>query len=351
MLKNYIKIAWRNITKNRFYTIVNIVGLAAGIAFTLLIAAYVWGELQVNRGLRNAGQQYILQSRWKDGSMGYELTTLAELPKALKTDYPGLVADYYHWDGITSNVSRGDKHFRESIQIGDSTMLNMYGFELSEGDRNTAFTDPFSVVITKDIAIKYFGTIDAVGKTVSIESFLGSKHDFAVTGVLKTTSENSVLQLNEDNQSGFFLPLSAAKFMGRNLGGWQNSSLVGYVELQPGITPKDLEKPIHELLKKNASAQVQQNLTPYLVPLKTYHLSANNGVVKKMLYTLSSIALFILLMAIINFINLSISQSSSRMKEMGIRKVLGGMKKQLIYQSLIESTLLVMFATAFALFI
>jgi len=349
MIKNYFKIAWRNITKNRFYALVNIFGLSTGIAFTLLISAYVWGELQVNHQLKNADRQYILQSKWKDPSMGYELTTLAELPKALKTDYPNLVANYYHWDGISSNVSKDDKHFRESIQIGDSTLLNMYGFGLLHGDAHTVFIDPFSVVITQAKAIKYFGTTNVVGKMLTIESFLGLKHAFTITGVLKDVYENSVLNLN-DHES-MFLPIAAAKFMGRKVDGWNNASLVGDIELQSGINPKDLEKPIHDLLKKNASAQIQQNLTPYLVPLKTYYLSANKGVVKKMLYTLSSIVLFILLMAIINFINMCISQSSTRMKEMGIRKVLGGMKKQLIWQFLTESTLLVMLATVFALLI
>ncbi len=349
MFKNYFKIAWRNILKNRFYTVVNIFGLATGIAFTLLIGAYVWGELQVNRQLKNADRQYILQSKWKDPSMDFPLTTIADLPKALRTDYPNLVANYYHWDGISSNVSKGDKHFRESIQIGDSTLLNMYGFGLLHGDVHTVFIDPFSVVITQAKAIKYFGTTDVVGKTLTIESFLGSKHAFTITGVLKDVYENSILNLND--RESMFLSIAAAKFMGRKVDGWNNAIFVGDIELQPGINPKDLEKPIRELLKKNASVQIQQNLTPYLVPLKTYYLSANNGVVKKMLYTLSSIALFILLMAVINFINLCVSQSSGRMKEMGIRKVLGGMKKQLVWQFLIESVLLVMLATVFALVI
>ncbi|MEX8548716.1 MAG: ABC transporter permease [Mucilaginibacter sp.] len=349
MIKNYFKIAWRNIVKNRLFSLVNIIGLSTGIAFTLLIGAYVWGELQVNRQLKNADRQYIIQSKWKDPKMGYEITTLAELPKALKTEYPNLVANYYHWDGISSNVSKGDKRFRESIQVGDSTLLNMYGFALLHGNIHTVFTHPFSVLITEEKAIKYFGKTNVVGEMITIESFLGSKHGFTISGVLKKSPENSILNLNDHDN--MFLPISAAKFMGRKVDGWNNPSLVGNIELQPGITPKDLEIPIRNLLKKNTVIQIQQNLTPYLVPLKSYYLTANNGVVKKMLYTLSSIALFILLMAVINFINMCVSQSASRMKEMGIRKVLGGMKKQLVWQFLIESTLLVLLATVFALLI
>src|SRR5436190_14942405 len=115
MVKNYSKIARRNITKSPFYSVVNIVGLSAGIAFTLLIAAYVWKELQVNRDLKNVENQYIIQSKWKDPNQGYELATFGQMAKALKENYPGLVANYYRYDGITSNISKGDKVFREGI--------------------------------------------------------------------------------------------------------------------------------------------------------------------------------------------------------------------------------------------
>src|SRR3954467_3147862 len=147
MLHNYFTIAWRNIWKHKLFSLINIIGLSVGVAFTLLIAAYVWHELNVNADLRNADNQYIIQSKWKDPNMGYPLATIAHLPQALKEQYPHLVANYYHWDGVTSNISKGDKHFRESIQVGDSTFLKTYGFKLLHGDVNTALNDPFSVVI------------------------------------------------------------------------------------------------------------------------------------------------------------------------------------------------------------
>ena len=128
MLKNYFIVAWRNIIKRPFYSSLNIAGLSAGILFTLLIGAYVWNELQVNKNLRNADRQYFLRSVWKDQNIGPDITTLGPLSKRLKEAYPSLVANYYRWDGITSVVSKGDKHFRENIQLGDSTLLSMYGF-------------------------------------------------------------------------------------------------------------------------------------------------------------------------------------------------------------------------------
>src|SRR6185295_5338416 len=185
MIKNYFKIAWRNITKRRFYSLLNIVGLSTGIVFTFLIGAYVWNELQVNKKLRHAKNQYFLVSEWKDPNQGTDITTLGPLSKRLKEDYPNLVANYYRWDGITSVVSKGDKHLRENIQLGDSTLLSMYGFELLYGDKHTALNNPYSAVITKEIAIKYFGKPDIVGQNITIQSFSGGQHEFAITGVLK----------------------------------------------------------------------------------------------------------------------------------------------------------------------
>lgn len=350
MVKNYFKIAWRNIIKSPFYSVVNIFGLSTGIAFTLLIAAYVWSELQVNTNLKNSEQQYIIQSKWKDPNQGFQFTTLGTLAKALKENFPDLVANYHRWDGITSNVSKGEKGFRENISICDSTLLNMYGFSLLYGNAATALHEPFTVVITKDKAIKYFGKTDVVGQSLTIESFSGSKHDFIVTGVLNNIPENSVTDLINAYPNNFFVSTGNLHYFSRNMD-WQNPHIASYIQLQKGVKPEDLEKPIAQLVKQNAPPQMAANLTPFVISLKDYYLAANNGLVKKMIYALSAIALFILIMAIINFVNMSVSRSAARMKEIGIRKVLGGMKKQLIFQFLTESVIIVFIATLFALII
>jgi putative ABC transport system permease protein len=346
MLHNYFIIAWRNIWKHKQFSLINIFGLSVGIAFTLLIASYVWHELNINSDLKNAENQYIIQSKWKDPNMGYTLTALAAMPKALKEEYPDLVANYYHWDGVASTVSKGDKHFRESLQVGDSTFLTTYGFKLLHGDANTALNDPFSAVITQDRAVKYFGKTDVVGETLNIENFKGEKHDFVITGVLEKLSKNSVTHVIDQSNSTIFLPALAAKFLGRSLDGWANTAIVGLLELKPGAKPKDLDGPMRNLIKRNTPEPIAANLTPYLLSLKEYYQSAQT---KRMLYTLSVIALFILLMAVVNFVNICISRSSQRMKEMGIRKVLGGLRKQLIWQFLTESVLMVMLSTIIAL--
>lgn len=347
MFRNNLKIAWRNILRYRFHSFVNIGGLAVGIAFTFLIGAFVWAAFQVNSSLKNESNQYIIQSSYGNDPT-LSLTTVGNLAKALKEQYPGLVANYYRWDGITSTVSKGDKHFREGMQVNDSTLFSMYGFPVLYGDTKTAFKDPFSVVITEEIAKKYFGSAHVIGQTLTIDNFSGNKHDFMITAVLKSLPDNSVTKINDNNINGIFLPIASVNFFNRQIDSWNNASIVSYIELQKGITPKQLEQPIQYLVQHNSPPAISSQIHIKLTSLNDYYLSANNNLVEKMLYTLSCIAAFILLMAIINFVNISISKASSRMKEIGVRKVLGGMKKQLVFQFLTESVLLVFFSTIVA---
>jgi len=350
MLKNYFKIAFRNLGKNPFFSFINIFGLAIGIAFVLLIGGYIRSELLVNKNLRHSKNQYFLTSVWKDPNVGPAITTEGPLAKRLKEDYPILVANYYRWDGITSVVTKGDKHFRENIQLGDSTLLSMYGFPLMHGDPRTALNNHFSVVVTPEVAVKYFGRTDVVGETLTIQSFSGSLHDFAITGVLEEIPENSVTKLNDANNNTLFIPANTYAYFGRtDFDSWDNIYLPSYIELKDGVSPKDLEQPIRQLVNQNAPDVIKQNLTVQPVALTDYYLHKNNDLVKRMLYTLSFIALFILLMAVINFINISISSSSGRMKEIGVRKVMGSLRKQITAQFLTESVLLVFLATLLAL--
>ena len=348
MYRLYLKIAWRNSRKNAFHSLLNVLGLSIGIGFSLLIGGYVWNELRINRELRHASRHYIIQSKWKEPNMGQELTSLGPLAKSLREQYPNLVANYYRWDGVTSNVSKGDRVFREGLQLGDSTLLTMYGFPMIHGDPRTALNDPFSLVITENRAKKYFGKTDVIGQTLTIESFSGTRHDFMITGVLKDIPENSVVHLTPENDNQFYLPASSIPYFGRNIELWSNPNIVTFIELQDGVRAQDLVQPMQQLLQKHAPAGIAANLRPYAVPLQEYYLNRNNGLVKKMLFTVSIIALFILLMAVINFINVSISRSATRIREIGVRKVMGGIRIQLVQQFLTESVMLAFFATIIA---
>ena len=349
MLSNYIKLAYRSIRKNGFYSALNILGLGAGILFALLIGAHTWGELQVNQQLRQRERQYFLTSIWKNPDIGMEITCAGPLGKRLKEVYPHLVANYYRWDGITSVVSKGDKIFRDGIQIGDSTLLNMFGFELLHGDPKSALNAPYSVVITQQKALKYFGKTDVVGQTLNIQNFSGDNREFLITGVLRELSENSVTHLLSTDQNGLFVSLSCtAYFIRRNIDDWSNIIYPTYVELQPGVTAADLEKPLQTLIQQEAADFEKENLQIRPVALTEYHLQKNKALVRQMLFALSSAGLFILFMAIVNFINLSIGRSGARVREIGVRKALGGLKQQLAIQFLTESLLLVAVATVLA---
>ncbi|MEZ0484581.1 ABC transporter permease [Fibrella aquatica] len=348
MLQNYITIAWRNLLRRTFYSLLNMVGLAVGITFALLIGAYCWGEYQVNRSLRNANQQCLVQSQWTEENRGMDITSFAPVGPALKTEYPTLVANYYRFYGVSATISKGENHFRESIQIGDSTMLTMFDFPMLHGDPRTALTGPNSVVITADKAQKLFGKTDVLNQSLIIETPLGGKQPFLVTGVLKPLLDNSVSHLLSENNE-VFMSMSGVNFFGNGVFSWQNPYIVTYVELQPGVTPQALEKPLKQLLAKNTPPDVQKSLTAYVTPLPDYYLQSNNGLIRKLMTTLAAVGLFILLMAVVNFVNLSLGTSATRLREIGVRKVLGGLRRQLTAQFLIEAITLTALATGLSI--
>ncbi|MCE6992373.1 ABC transporter permease [Dyadobacter sp. CY323] len=348
MLKNYFKIAWRNLLKRKFYSLVTIFGLSVGMTFTFLMMSYVSGELNVNQDLRHADHQVIMRSKWKNADMGVDLATLGPLGETLKQDYPNLVANYYRYDGITVAFSKGDKHFREDVQTGDSTLLAMYGFPLLHGDARSALSAPNSIAITENKAIKYFGKTDVLGETLTLHNFIGGKQEFQITAVLKDLPNNSITHLLP-NQAEIFIPFSSMEGRKGAENNWEFPYMITFLELQKGVSIKDLDKPISQILRTHASEAMRANLQVYLTPLKLYYREANNGLVRKMILTLSGITAFILFMAIVNFVNISIGNSSSRLKEIGVRKVLGSLKRQLIGQFLAESVLLASLAMIFSI--
>lgn len=348
MLKNYFKIAWRHLLKRRFYALVTVLGLAVGMTFSFFMMSYVWGEMRVNAELLHAGNQYILRSKWTNPDMGVDMATLGPLGKTLKEDYPNLVANYYRYDAITVAVSKGDKHFREDVQVGDATLLSMYGFPLLHGSARFALSTPDAVAITEEKAIKYFGKTDVIGESLTLHNFVGGKQEFQVTAVLKTLPDNSVTHLLS-SQAEIFIPFSSLEGRKGSEDNWNFPYMISYLELRDGVSPHELEKAIQRELATHAPTGIRANLEVYLTPLSTYYREANNGIVSKMILTLSGITLFILVMAIVNFVNITIGNSASRLKEIGVRKVLGSLKSQLVGQFLAEAILLAFCAMVLAL--
>jgi ABC-type antimicrobial peptide transport system permease subunit len=351
MLKNYFTIAVRHLLRHKFYSAINILCLAIGITFSLIIGIYVLGQYNINASLKNVNNQYIVKSNWKVKEMGLDITTFGPLPKTLKEEYPHLVANYYRYNPVTNVVSAGDKYFKEDIAIGDTGFISMYGFPVLYGNRQHPFMDNNSAVITETMAMKLFGQKDVIDKTISILTTQnGAKQDYKVSAVLKDIPYNSVTNLVGDTYN-VFVPTEDNRYYagGDPSTGWNAAYEVGMVELQPGILPKQLEVPLKQMLAKYTTENVQRNLTVELTPVRDYYIKDHGGAARKMTTILSLAALFILLMAVINFVNINIGTSSYRLKEIGLRKVFGGAKTQLIVQFIAEAIILTIIAAILSL--
>lgn len=353
MFKNYLKIAWRNLLRRKFYSAINIFGLSLGVAFVFLVGSYVWGELQVNKNFKKIDRIFLLQTSHR-GSEGFAAAP-SPFAQVLKETYPHLVSNFYRSFWKSTIISNGEKHFRDNVQVGDSTLIDMFGFSLLYGNPGTLFDSPDAVVITEERALKFFGSANILGKTLTIQNTEGQDHDFIVTGVLKDIPANSINTVRANAKisvNSVFLSVNGVKqfYKGEDFLKWQAYSN-SYIELKEGVNPGDLIQPINRLIDSHVPAESKEMLQISLKSLSGYHLDANNGIVRKIIYTLSLTALFILMMAIVNFVNMSIASSMSRLKEIGLRKVMGGIKRQLILQFLIEATIISFIAVGFSLLI
>ena len=352
MFKNYLKIAWRNLLRRRLYTAINIIGLSLGVTFVFLTVGYIWSELQVNRNFKRADRIFLLQSEYLS-SVKVDAAP-SPFARALKEAYPELVSDYYRSFWKSTIISNGEKHFRDNVQIGDTTLINMFGLPLLYGNIKTLFDNPEAVVITAQRALKFFGTTDILGKTLSIQNSKGDHQDFVVTGVLSDFSAGSfnTVRANATIPANcVFLSINGVKkfYEGDDFSNWEYNRN-SYVLLKEGVTPADLVRPIRQLIASRVPAESRDGLNITLRPLTTFHLEENDGIVSKIIFTLSLTALFILVMAIVNFVNMSIAGSMSRLKEIGLRKVMGGLRLQLIFQFLIEATIVSFIAIVLSLF-
>jgi len=352
MLKNFFVIACRNLKRYKLFSFVNILCLSLGITFSLLIGVYIVKEKNVNGNLRNVDNQYLVKSKWKTKNMGLDITTLGPLAKTMAEEYPSLVANYYRYNPVTNVISVGDNHFKEDISIGDTTLVSMYGLDVLYGNKQQPFRDNNSAVITESMARKFFGKADAINQTISVQTLVNNeKQNYLVTAVLKDIPYNSVTGLLGINYS-IFIPTVDNRYYpgGDPSASWSGIYEIGLIELKDGIKSADIKTLIRQVVEKNAPENIKNNLDIELAPIKDYYVKANNGAVQRMTFTLTLIGGFILLMAIINFVNISIGTSSYRIKEIGLRKVLGGQRKQLVFQFLSESVLLSMIAGIISLF-
>ncbi len=361
MLKNYLKTAFRNLVKNKFYSLINIVGLAVGIATCLLILLYVLDELSFDRYNTNASRIYRVNNEIKFGDNHIDLAVApALLGTTMVKEFPQ-VEQYtrIQWHGSLL-VKKGNDNLREDrVAYGDSTLFAVFTLPMLAGDPKTALKEPHSLVITETIAKKYFNNVDVVGKEMIINDSLNYK----ITGVIKDIPSQS--------HFNFDIFVATSENPSSREDNWLSENWNTYILVKKNTDLNKLHTDLNKMMDRYVGPELQgaTNMTldqfkksggyirASLTPLTDIHLNSNktgeldgNGNIQ-FVYIFSAVAIFILLIACVNFMNLSTARSSNRAKEVGVRKVLGSLKKNLIKQFLTESLLISFVALIFAVLI
>ncbi|MCH8127891.1 ABC transporter permease [candidate division KSB1 bacterium] len=342
MLLNYIKIAFRNMVHQKLYSGINIVGLAIGIGCCLLIFLFVRNELSYDKFHQNAEniyRVYVTEDPPDRDAFTY-VQTPALMAEAMEKSFPE-VESAVRVLTRTDNLRFGDKNFSENYHLVDSDFFEIFSFPLIAGNPSTVLQNLNSVVLTESMASKIFGSTDILNQTLSIK--LGNAfHDFTITGIAKDCPTNSSIQFSIaipfDNARSFMRP--------RALTSWFNVFLETYVVLSAALAHPEMESKLEAVVKNNYSKEGADIVTLQLQSITDIHLNpdipAGFVATSDPIYStiLSIVALLVLGIACINFMILSIGRSASRTKEVGVRKVLGALKSQLIKQFWGEAVLM-----------
>ena len=351
MLKNHLRSAWRNIIRGRGYSALNIFGLATGMAVALIIGLWVHDQYVYDHFLPAYKRLYQVRRNFygNGDTLNYGGTSL-KLADALRNQIPEIESVAETDGGNLHGLMAGDRklYVKGNQVAGD--FLTMFQFPLLEGEAKNILNDPYSIVLTESIAKALFGNEDPLNKTVRFDN----KNDLKVTGVLKDVPNNSSLQFN------FLVPFSYLESadswvkLARSKGyGWTNFTT--YVLLKQGILYAQIAPKIRDLEKTEKDNSMSMTTNIILDPIENWHLYGNfeNGkpVAGFIEYVriFSAIGLLVLLIACINFVNLTTARSEKRAKEVGVRKAIGSGKKELVFQFLTESVLLTFMAFIFSI--
>ena len=361
MLRNYLKIAIRKARRDRSYSLINIFGLALGLATFLFISKYVSKEQSVDLFQKNYDRIYRLNTdlNWNGTDEVFPHTAPA-VGTAMIDNFPEvehLTRIRPYWGEMMVKI--GEDIFQESgVMAVDSNFLHVFSFNVAEGKKEELFTQPSEVVLSKRYATKYFGDQPAIGKLIDIE-----EETYKVTGVLENAPENSHIEYDilVSNLSD-----GAVRYFEWS---WVWCNLVTYFTIQPNANPAGLEAKFPDLVMNNAGGAIERltgksietffeagNSIGYQIePLSEVYFSGNNSLGKSgsrtFVYIFSVVALVILLLASINYTNLTTARSIKRAKEIGLRKVVGTTKNQLQFQFLFESLLFSLFSVCIAIFL
>ena len=347
MIRNYLAVMLRSVVNKKFYTAINVLCLTVGIAFALLIGTFIVGELEVNKSLKDVDRLFFVQNKVEGQNSNIEFFTPAILTKMALEQHPTVFEDYYRFWERNITVSKEDKHFRLQCMMGDKSFLDIFGFSVLYGDRKTPLNQPDCIIITEGVARQFFNKTDVVNETLSIATEQRGIKEYKITAVIAEPDDKNTVSDLMNMNAQIFLPLeNAPDFLdGANPDIWQDR-IIAYVKITPQTTLNEAQKTLNSLVQDSAPKEVSENRTISLSPLGDYYLLTNHGAVLKLILSLGVIVLFILILAITNFINISIASSFGRLKEVGIRKVVGGIRRQLIAQFLLESLMLA-FVSAF----
>lgn len=362
MFRNYLKVAFRNLWKNKGYSAINIFGLAVGLATCLLIILFVWDELSFDRFHEKANRIYRVDSDIKFGGSALRIAVSSDpMGATLKRDYPQVEQYTRIYASSGAKLLKKDDAYlnEEKIAYADSTFFDVFSFPLVSGNPRTALNDPNTAVVSESAAIKYFGTTQAIGKVIETNDNVNYK----VTAVMKDMPKNSHF---------IFDVLLSMDNVQYDMGNYLSHNFHTYIVLKEGANPADFKRIFREVLDKYILPQARAfmpvksmeefestgNYLRYsLMPMTDIHLKSDkypelavNGS-EQNVFIFSAVAFFILLIACINFMNLSTARSSNRAKEVGIRKVLGTERSTLIRQFLTESTLVAFISLVVALLI
>lgn len=338
MLIGYIKIALRNIYRNKVYSILNILGLSVGLGATILIYLWIKNELGMERFHKNVDTTYVMYIRdsLPSGDKWVGNWTSAKLAPTLKEKFPE-VEKVSRLTYTRFLFTQKDTKVQSVGAFVDSDFIDIFSFPLKNGDGKQAFEDPFSILLTQSFAKTLFGDEDPIGKIVKIDS----NYPFIVRGILDDLPVNTLFRFN------YLVPWSFAKVTAKEDLSWENNTTFTYVKLLSGTSQKDFDEKVKNVIIHNTEGL--GNVVPFEVftqPLSRFYLygKAENGkLVGGNIITVRFFALigfFILLIACINFMNLTTARSARRMKEISVRKVVGVPRKALILQFIIESTII-----------
>jgi len=342
MFKNYLKIVVRSMNKYKGYSFINIGGLTVGLACFILLSLWINFEISYDRFHENSDDLYqvVNEILLPNGDLRFFSNTPGALANALQTERPEIRNASRSVDRTEVLLGTEDKRFMERVRFVDPAFLEMFSFEFIQGNPKTALSQPHSIILTENMAEKHFTGQDALGQ----EMLLGQNRSFLVTGVIKEMPANSFLH------SLSLVPITALRDMGWGIDRWGGGNYDTYIHLEEETDPEFFNAQVKDFYEKHASNWVPSKLS--LRPITRIHLyELNGGGPIVYVYIFSGLTVFILLLAMVNFTNLSTARSVLRTKEIGVRKTVGAYRQQLTRQILMESILVTLLSGCIAVVI